>query len=168
MDLLLLVKFKIYEKNRPTFRRIRRKSPKPNQQIYSLDLRSFNFLYHSRIYQPYSCASFLRTLFWLHQHCQYCCACFGKYFLLYSFMENFLIMLLIMLLMEHFAYAINVHFKENSWIIYLSIFVITWIFQFIGHKIEGKKPSFLKDLQFLLVRPIWLLHFILKKIGIPY
>ncbi len=46
--------------------------------------------------------------------------------------------------MEHFAYAINVHFKENSWIIYLSIFVITWIFQFIGHKIEGKKPSFLK------------------------
>ena len=79
-----------------------------------------------------------------------------------------LIMLLIMLLMEHFAYAINVHFKENSWIIYLSIFVITWIFQFIGHKIEGKKPSFLKDLQFLLVGPIWLLHFILKKIGIPY
>ena len=79
-----------------------------------------------------------------------------------------IIMLLIMLLLEHFAYAINVHFKENSWIIYLSIFVITWIFQFIGHKIEGKKPSFLKDLQFLLVRPIWLLHFILKKIGIPY
>ena len=79
-----------------------------------------------------------------------------------------LIMLLIMLLMEHFAYAINVHFKENSWIVYLSIFVITWIFQFIGHKIEGKKPSFLKDLQFLLVGPIWLLHFILKKIGIKY
>ena len=79
-----------------------------------------------------------------------------------------IIMLLIMLLLEHFAYAINVHFKENSWIIYLSIFVITWIFQFIGHKIEGKKPSFLKDLQFLLVGPIWLLHFILKKIGIPY
>ena len=79
-----------------------------------------------------------------------------------------LIMLLIMLLMEHFAYAINVHFKENSWIIYLSIFVITWIFQFIGHKIEGKKPNFLKDLQFLLIGPIWLLHFILKKIRIPY
>jgi len=79
-----------------------------------------------------------------------------------------IIMLLFMLLMEHFAYAINVQFKENSWIIYLSIFVITWIFQFIGHKIESKKPSFLKDLQFLLIGPIWLLHFILKKIGIPY
>ena len=79
-----------------------------------------------------------------------------------------LIMLLIMLLMEHFAYAINVHFKENSWIVYLSIFVITWIFQFIGHKIEGKKPSFLKDLQFLLIGPIWLFHFVLKKLGIKY
>ena len=79
-----------------------------------------------------------------------------------------IIMLFFMLLMEHFAYAINVHFKENSWIVYLSVFVITWIFQFIGHKIEGKKPSFLKDLQFLLIGPIWLLHFILKKIGIPY
>ena len=79
-----------------------------------------------------------------------------------------IIMLIVMLLMEHFAYAINIHFSSNSWIIYLSIFVITWIFQFIGHKIEGKKPSFLKDLQFLLVGPIWLLHFILKKIAIPY
>ena len=79
-----------------------------------------------------------------------------------------IIMLIVMLLMEHFAYAINIHFSSNSWIIYLSIFVITWIFQFIGHKIEGKKPSFLEDLQFLLVGPIWLLHFVLKKIGIKY
>lgn len=131
-------------------------------------MRSFNFLYHCRIYQSYSSATFLCTLFWLHQHCQYCCACFGKYFYFTLSWSISIIMLFLMLLMEHFAYAINVHFKENSWIIYLSIFVITWIFQFIGHKIEGKKPSFLKDLQFLLVGPIWLLHFILKKIGIPY
>jgi uncharacterized membrane protein YGL010W len=37
----------------------------------------------------------------------------------------------------------------------LGIFVIAWIGQFIGHKIEGKKPSFFKDLQFLLIGPIW-------------
>lgn len=79
-----------------------------------------------------------------------------------------IIMIFLMLLMEHFAYAVNIHFGKNSWIIYLSIFIITWIFQFIGHKIEGKKPSFLKDLQFLLVGPIWLLHFILNKMGIKY
>ncbi|MFW2137329.1 Mpo1-like protein [Soonwooa sp.] len=40
--------------------------------------------------------------------------------------------------------------------------------QFYGHKIEGKKPSVLKDLQFLLVGPAWVLSFILKKLNIPY
>ncbi len=35
------------------------------------------------------------------------------------------------------------------------IFVIAWIGQFYGHHIEGKKPSFLKDLQFLLIGPAW-------------
>lgn len=38
------------------------------------------------------------------------------------------------------------------------IFVLAWIGQFIGHKIEGKKPSFLKDLQFLLIGPIWVVY----------
>lgn len=35
------------------------------------------------------------------------------------------------------------------------IFVIAWIGQFYGHHVEGKKPSFLKDLQFLLIGPAW-------------
>ncbi len=48
------------------------------------------------------------------------------------------------------------------------IFSAAWVGQFIGHKIEGKKPSFLKDIQFLLIGPAWLLHFIYKKSGIPY
>jgi uncharacterized membrane protein YGL010W len=50
----------------------------------------------------------------------------------------------------------------------LGVFVLAWIFQFVGHKIEGKKPSFLDDVKFLLIGPIWLLHFIFKKLGIPY
>lgn len=50
----------------------------------------------------------------------------------------------------------------------LVIFVASWAGQFIGHKIEGKKPSFFDDLKFLLIGPIWLLHFILKKIGLKY
>ncbi len=49
-----------------------------------------------------------------------------------------------------------------------TVFVFAWIGQFIGHHIEGKKPSFFKDLQFLLIGPAWLMHFIYKKIGIPY
>jgi uncharacterized membrane protein YGL010W len=54
------------------------------------------------------------------------------------------------------------------WLICLIIFVVAWIGQFYGHKVEGKKPSFFKDLQFLLIGPAWLMHFIYKRIGIPY
>lgn len=50
----------------------------------------------------------------------------------------------------------------------LVIFVIAWIGQFIGHAIEGKKPSFFQDLQFLLIGPIWLIGFIYRKFGIRY
>jgi uncharacterized membrane protein YGL010W len=54
------------------------------------------------------------------------------------------------------------------WQVSLGIFVIAWIGQFWGHKVEGKKPSFFKDLQFLMIGPAWLMHFIYKKAGIPY
>jgi uncharacterized membrane protein YGL010W len=57
---------------------------------------------------------------------------------------------------------------EPLWALYLGIFLLAWIGQFYGHKVEGKKPSFFKDLQFLLIGPAWLMHFIFKKIGIPY
>jgi uncharacterized membrane protein YGL010W len=50
----------------------------------------------------------------------------------------------------------------------LAIFFIAWVGQFYGHKVEGKKPSFLKDIQFLLIGPAWLLHFIYRKWNIPY
>ncbi len=56
----------------------------------------------------------------------------------------------------------------EMWQVCLAIFVLAWIGQFIGHKIEGKKPSFLDDVKFLLIGPIWLLHFIFKKANIPY
>jgi len=51
--------------------------------------------------------------------------------------------------------------------IYIGIFAFSWVFQFIGHNIEGKKPSFLQDIQLLLIGPAWLMHFILKKLNIP-
>lgn len=43
------------------------------------------------------------------------------------------------------------------------IFVLAWIGQFYGHHIEGKKPSFLKDLQFLLIGPAWVFEKIIRK-----
>ncbi len=53
------------------------------------------------------------------------------------------------------------------WLFSVLIFALAWVGQFIGHAIEGAKPSFFKDLQFLLVGPAWLLHFINRKLGIP-
>lgn len=54
------------------------------------------------------------------------------------------------------------------WLVSLIIFFVAWVGQFYGHKVEGKKPSFLKDIQFLLIGPAWLMHFIYKRLGIPY
>ena len=48
------------------------------------------------------------------------------------------------------------------------VFVLAWIGQFVGHMIEGRKPSFFEDLKFLLVGPAWLLGFVYRRAGIPY
>jgi len=74
-----------------------------------------------------------------------------------------------MLLISIAALFINHNLAQlpiDLWKISLIIFVLAWIGQFIGHKIEGKKPSFLKDIQFLLIGPAWLLSFIYKKLNI--
>jgi len=49
-----------------------------------------------------------------------------------------------------------------------ALFVFAWVFQFAGHEVEGRKPSFFKDLQFLLIGPAWLMHFLFRGLGIPY
>jgi uncharacterized membrane protein YGL010W len=54
------------------------------------------------------------------------------------------------------------------WLFSLVLFVVMWILQFIGHHIEGKKPSFMKDLRFLLVGPAWWWGHWLKRLNIPY
>tara|TARA_B100000401_G_C52769550_1_gene702503 strand:+ start:518 stop:979 length:462 start_codon:yes stop_codon:yes gene_type:complete len=58
-------------------------------------------------------------------------------------------------------------FTSNELITYYIIaFIVAWIGQFIGHKIEGKKPSFVEDIKFLLIGPAWLLSFVYKKLNI--
>ena len=57
-------------------------------------------------------------------------------------------------------------FDQTIWRLSLFIFIVSWIGQFVGHKIEGQKPSFFEDIQFLLIGPAWLLSFIYKKLGI--
>ena len=50
----------------------------------------------------------------------------------------------------------------------LAVFVAAWIGQFIGHRIEGKKPSFFKDIQFLLIGPAWLMADFYRRLGWRY
>lgn len=80
----------------------------------------------------------------------------------------FLGMLLLSVGMAYGNLQIHTLGSSNHVYISIGIFILAWIGQFIGHNIEGKKPSFLKDLQFLLIGPAWLMHFVFKKIGIPY
>lgn len=49
-----------------------------------------------------------------------------------------------------------------------AIFVGAWIAQFVGHKIEGKKPSFFEDLQYLWVGPLFVLSHLFGRLGVRW
>ncbi len=93
---------------------------------------------------------------------------FGSVFYLMMSFTIFLGMVLISVL----ALLGNITIQQVDvfplWQVSLALFTLAWIGQFIGHNIEGAKPSFFKDLQFLMVGPAWLLGFVYKKIGIKY
>ena len=50
----------------------------------------------------------------------------------------------------------------------LGVFVIAWIGQFIGHMVEGRRPSFLTDLQYLLIGPLWTLSKLFRALRIRW
>lgn len=54
------------------------------------------------------------------------------------------------------------------WSVCLVLFVLAWMGQFWGHRVEGKKPSFLKDLQFLMIGPAWLMGSLFRRWRIAY
>ena len=66
------------------------------------------------------------------------------------------------------CYAIERSGVAPLWLVCVILFIIAWIGQFYGHKVEGKKPSFLKDIQFLMIGPMWLMSFIYQKLGIRF
>jgi len=72
----------------------------------------------------------------------------------------FLIVVILLILMEKNHVRI--------FLLALILFVLAWIGQFIGHEIEGKKPAFFKDLQFLLIGPLWTLAHVFRFFGIEY
>ncbi len=59
-------------------------------------------------------------------------------------------------------------FPLPLWQIACAVFVVAWIGQFYGHHIEGERPSFFKDIQFLLIGPVWLLADVYRKFNVKY
>jgi len=49
----------------------------------------------------------------------------------------------------------------------IGVFVLAWIGQFIGHRYEGKKPSFFTDLVYLLIGPAWVMGKLMQRLRIP-
>ena len=88
------------------------------------------------------------------------------YYLLLSrtLAAGLLIIFILMLLPFSWINATAVSLLKLS----LTVFVVAWIGQFVGHIIEGKRPSFFKDLQFLLIGPLWLLAQLYKKLHLPF
>lgn len=62
----------------------------------------------------------------------------------------------------------NVLGAKGLLILAIAVFVVAWIGQFVGHKIEGRKPSFLTDLTYLLIGPAWVLAKLYRRLGIAW
>jgi uncharacterized membrane protein YGL010W len=50
----------------------------------------------------------------------------------------------------------------------IAVFVLAWLGQFVGHQIEGKRPSFLEDLRFLLIGPLFVLSFAYRRFKVAW
>lgn len=50
----------------------------------------------------------------------------------------------------------------------VSVFVVAWIAQFVGHRLEGRRPSFLTDLVYLLIGPAWVVAKLYRRLGWTY
>jgi uncharacterized membrane protein YGL010W len=93
---------------------------------------------------------------------------FGLVYYLRLSLTLFLGMLIFSSLVLYGVHVVDALQITPLWLSMLIIFVIAWIFQFIGHKHEGKKPSFLKDLQFLMIGPAWTLSHLYDYFGIKF
>ena len=125
-----------------------------NQKIHKLAVPSITFsllglLWCAPVPSLFSAISYLNwcTLF----------ALFATLFYVRLSFKWALMMLLQVAFWFALIFLVNNTIKENSWKFYSAIFLVAWVLQFIGHKIEGKKPSFFKDLLFLLIGPIWVM-----------
>jgi len=86
----------------------------------------------------------------------------------FSLSTNMAIVMSIIILSACALLAIMEQKKVRIFRLSLIVFILAWIGQFVGHGIEGKKPSFTEDLQFLAVGPLWTLASVFRALGIEY
>ena len=101
-------------------------------------------------------------------HWSYIFICFVCIYYIRLSIMMFIGMSIIGALLVMGVFILEDYLSYPLWKTSLIIFIVSWLGQFIGHKIEGKKPSFFQDIQFLLIGPLWLLSFVYNKIGIKY
>jgi uncharacterized membrane protein YGL010W len=78
------------------------------------------------------------------------------------------VFLLAMAVMSLLGLALVHAMGEHVLPISAATFVGAWIAQFVGHKLEGRKPSFFEDLQYLWVGPIFVLSKLFLKLGLRW
>ena len=96
----------------------------------------------------------LRALSWLNWASSFIAASILFYMML-SWLATFWMLLIAVSCLLSFVWIETLALPLPA--IFVGVFVLAWLGQFIGHKIEGKKPSFFEDLQFLLIGPLWIL-----------
>lgn len=79
-----------------------------------------------------------------------------------------LVFLLAMAVLSAIGLAAVHALGEQALTVSIAVFVAAWIAQFVGHKIEGKKPSFFEDLQYLWVGPIFVMSKLFLKLGVRW
>jgi len=110
-------------------------------------------------------AAFAGVSPWLNWATLAAAAALVYYFALSPALAAGVLLAFIVLLLVTYALA---QLPWPLWVTSLVIFVVAWIGQFVGHAVEGKRPSFFKDAQFLLVGPLWLLAAAYRRFGLPY
>lgn len=78
------------------------------------------------------------------------------------------VFLVTMLVWSALTVAVVLMMGTNVLPLSVAIFVGAWILQFIGHKMEGKKPSFFEDIQYLWVGPLFVLSKLFGKLGLAW
>lgn len=103
---------------------------------------------------------FLRIISPLHEPLIDNWAVAALFFVLFFYSRLSLVMAVKVAIFSAICIALNyiIGFWFELWKVSVVIFVLAWIGQFYGHKLEGKKPSFLKDIQFLLIGPAWVIE----------